>query len=394
MLGGSHFQVPAIIYAKKAGYHVITADNIPENPGHKYSDEYYKVSTVEKDEILKLSEKLKIDGIVSYASDPGSPTAAYTAEKLGLPGNPYDSVMILQRKDLFREFLMVNNYPAPSYESFKSLSPAKEYAFARLKDSILVVKPADSSGSKGVTKIENIIDFEAAYNNAMLFSMSKNIVVEDFINKSIYEMDGDGFVLNGTLVFRCFGNQHNDIECNPYVPMGISFPYIQEKKMQDKAHDMIEKLLRKLDMKIGGLNIEYLTDTNGSIYILEIGPRSGGNLIPEVIRYSTGVDLIEYTVESTMGKDCSNLRMQEPNGFYSSYILHSKSKGRVKDVIIDKKVSSKILRETILVNKGDYVEKFNGSNNTLGTFILKFDNIEEMLYLMDRMDKLIYVKLD
>ena len=88
MLGGSHFQVPAIKYAKSAGYYVITADYLPDNPGHKYSDEYYNVSTINDKKVLNLAERLKIDGIISYASDPGAPAAAYVAEKLSLPGNP------------------------------------------------------------------------------------------------------------------------------------------------------------------------------------------------------------------------------------------------------------------------------------------------------------------
>ena len=84
MLGGSNFQVPSIITAKNEGHYVITCDYLPENPGHKYSDEYHNVSTTNFDAVLQLAEKLNIDGIVAYASDPAAPTAAYVAEKLGL----------------------------------------------------------------------------------------------------------------------------------------------------------------------------------------------------------------------------------------------------------------------------------------------------------------------
>jgi len=393
MLGGSHFQVPAIKYAKASGYHVITADYLPNNPGHRFSDEYYNVSTINEKKVLELAEKLKIDGIVSYASDPGAPAAAYVAEKLSLPGNPYESVKILQRKDLFRTFLKNNGFLTPKSSSFISLKEAKEFAFERLKNNPVVVKPADSSGSKGVSKHLAIIDFEDSFYNAMNFSIAKIVVVEDFIEKAIYEMDGDGFVWHGKLAFRCFGNQHNDLECNPYVPMGISFPYIQVKSLQQKAHDQIESILTKLDMRLGGLNIEYLTDKVGNIYILEIGPRSGGNLIPEVIKLSTGVDLIAYSVDSAVGKDCSDLHMAETNGFYSSYILHAKKDGKVKSINIDDEIRSKIIQQNILIRPGDDVKKFDGSNNTLGTFILKFDNQEEMISSLDSMTDYIFVEI-
>ena len=391
MLGGSHFQVPAIQYAKKAGYHVITADYLPENPGHAYSDEYYNVSTTDVQKVLALAEKLKIDGIVSYASDPGAPAAAYVAEKLSLPGNPYESVKILQRKDLFRTFLKDNGFRVPVSAAFSNAGEAGEFASDRLNQGSIVIKPADSSGSKGVSKLQSMDDFNIFYDEAMSYSNSKLVVIEDFIEKATYEMDGDGFVWQGTLAFRCFGNQHNDLDCNPYVPMGISFPYIQEKSLQQKAHDLIESVLTKLDMRIGGLNIEYLTDHNGEIFILEIGPRSGGNLIPEVIKHATGIDLIAYSVDGAMGKDCSDLKMVEPNGFYSSYILHAKKDGKVKQIHIADELRPQIIQQKILIKPGDFVEKFNGSNHTLGTFILKFNNQEEMIFYLDRMTDYIYV---
>ena len=320
MLGGSHFQIPAIKYAVEAGYYVITADYLPNNPGHKFAHEYHNISTIDKEAVLKLAQELEIDGIVSYASDPGAPTAAYVAEKLSLPGNPYESVKILQRKDLFRTFLKENGFLVPESQSFSNIDRAREFSIERLKSSAIVVKPADSSGSKGVSKVTDIISFDNAFKEAEKYSISKIMVVEDFIEKAIYEMDGDGFVWQGKLSFACFGNQHNDLDCNPYVPMGISFPYIQEKTIQQKAYNIIDSILKKLDMKVGGLNIEYLTDKNDNIYILEIGPRSGGNLIPEVIKYATGIDLIAYSVDGAMGKDCSDLKMVETKGFYSSYI--------------------------------------------------------------------------
>lgn len=391
MLGGSVFQVPAIKYAKEAGYYVITADYLPNNPGHEFSDEYHNVSTTDKDKILNLATKLNIDGIISYASDPGAPTAAYVAETLSLPGNPYESVRVLQRKDLFKEFLKSNRFMVPASASFTNYDAALEFASERLKLRSVVIKPADSCGSKGVTKLNETANFDKSFKLAMNYSISKIVVVEDFIEKAIYEMDGDGFVWNGKLVFRCFGNQHNDIECNPFVPVGISFPYIQDMEIQQKAHDEVERVLSLLNMKVGGLNIEYLTEENGDIYILEIGPRSGGNLIPEVIKYATGVDLIEYSVEGALGRDCSGLKMSETRGYYSSYILHAQKDGIVKDIWISPEIENHIIEKNIIVRTGERIQKFDNSRNTLGTFILGFQNQSQMINYLDNMNMFIKV---
>ena len=77
MLGGSMQQIPAIRRAKEMGHYVITCDYLPDNPGHKYSDEFYNESTTDLEGVLAVAEQLKIDGIVAYASDPAAPTAAY-----------------------------------------------------------------------------------------------------------------------------------------------------------------------------------------------------------------------------------------------------------------------------------------------------------------------------
>ena len=109
LLGGLGYLIPVIDAAHREGYHVITCDYIPDNIAHRYSDEYHNVSIVEKDKVLGLARTLDIDGIMSFAVDPGVVTAAYVQEKMGLPGNPYDSVCILQDKSRFRKFLKDND---------------------------------------------------------------------------------------------------------------------------------------------------------------------------------------------------------------------------------------------------------------------------------------------
>ena len=160
-LGGAPSQIPPIKYAKSQGHYVITCDYLPDNPGHLLADEYHNISTTDKESILNLAKKLDIDGIVAYASDPAAPTAAYVAEQLGLPGNPYDSVLTLARKDLFRAFLEKHGFNVPKSKSFYT----KEEAAPWLNEISypLFIKPVDSSGSKGVTEINSIGEFDTAF---------------------------------------------------------------------------------------------------------------------------------------------------------------------------------------------------------------------------------------
>src|SRR5574344_2125197 len=98
LLGGSAQQIIAIETARRLGYFTVLCDFLPDNPGQYVADKFYLVSTTDKDAVLKVATEEKVDGVLAYASDPAAPTAAYVAEKLGLPGSPYESVEILCNK--------------------------------------------------------------------------------------------------------------------------------------------------------------------------------------------------------------------------------------------------------------------------------------------------------
>ena len=391
-LGASAQQMPPILYAVEQGYYVITCDYIPENPGHELAHEWYNVSTTDKEAILALAQKLKIDGIVAYASDPAAPTQAYVAEKMGLPGNPYKSVLILARKDLFRDFLAKNDFLVPKSKAFYELGEAKEW----LEDISVpaIIKPVDSSGSKGVTKIQSRDQLAEAFEYALSFSREKKVTIEEFFVRDGYQVAGDGFVVDGKLAFRCWANEHFDKLCNNLVPIGESFPSIISEYTQKLAHSETQRLLDLLGIRNGALNFDYHYNKNGDLSFLELGPRNGGNLIPEVIKHSTGVDLIKYTVDSALGLDCSALHMQPTNGFYSSYMLHALKDGTVKEIWYSDEIKNNIIQQDIYTNPGDKVKKFNGSNHTLGTMIMKFETLEEMLFKMDNMENFLKVILE
>lgn len=393
LLGGSYFQIPSIKTAKEMGYYTITCDYLPNNPGHRFADEYHNVSTTDKEAVLKLAKELQIDGVVCYASDPAAPTAAYVAENLGLPTSPFKSVELLSNKDLFRAFLKENGFNVPK---------AKGYAYSEFDLMIneiddfkfpIMLKPVDSSGSKGVQKIDSKARLKDAVDNAMKYSRCKRFIIEEYVEKYGYQIAGDGFSVDGKLVFRCFANEHFDVSgINPYVPVGESWPYNMPKHIHDKIHNEIQRALTLLNMKTQAYNFDVRIDKNENVYLMELGPRNGGNLIPQVTKYATGVDMVEYTIKAAMGEDCSDLKMIEPKGYWANYMIHSQKTGILTEVKIDKDFEQNNLVEfNMHYQKNDHVDSFTGSNGTLGTMILKFSSESEMLEKMDNMEKWVQV---
>lgn len=383
-LGAAPTQIAPILYAKEEGHYVITCDYLPSNPGHKFANESHNLSTTDKEGVLNLSRKLRIDGIVAYASDPAAPTAAYVAEKMNLPGNPYSSVLTLARKDLFRDFLKANSFNTPKSQSFYHFNEALEW----LKEIGLpaFIKPVDSSGSKGVTRLKKIDDFQEAFDYAINFSREKKVVVEQEVIRSGYQVAGDGFIVNGELVFRCWADEHFDKLCNGLVPIGQSFPTTHPEKILSIAHSESQRLIDLLGMKTGALNFDFIFDQNGNFYFLELGPRNGGCLIPEVIRYCTNTDLIKFTVDAALGIESKEIKMPKTQGFWSSFMIHSTKDGIYRSLKISEILKEKIIFQEVYIQPGQYVKKYSGSNDILGTMILKFKDQREMLHMIDNME--------
>ena len=394
MLGGAMQQIPVIRCAKEMGLYVITCDYSPENPGHEYADEYHNVSTTDLPGVLELSKKLGINGIIAYASDPAAPTAAYVANKLGLPGNPYGSVKLCTEKDLFREFLRKHGFNTPQACGYSRFEDA--YADISRFSFPVMVKPVDSSGSKGVVKIHGKEELKGAVNEALSYSRGGRFIVEEFIRKKGYQVSGDGFSVDGKLMFTSYGNElySSGGGTREYVALGEFWPSLLSAEMKAKIDSEIQKLITALGMKTSAYNIEAIVDEKDDVYILELGPRNGGSYIPQLIRYATGVDLVRYTVLGALGEDCSGLSMAETKGCYSNYMIMSHEPGKFKGLRFDERFERENLLEVHCSYKeGDEVRAYRNTSDMMGTIIFTADDIGEMEKLVSDIGNLYKVEV-
>lgn len=380
ILGGSPFQIPAIKYARDAGYHVITCDYLPQNPGHKLAHEYHNASTTDLDAVLDLSVRLRIDGVLAYASDPAAPTAAYVAHELGLPGNPYESVCMMAQKDRYRRFLIEHGFHAPRAVSWSGTNGA-QINLDGLRFPVMV-KPVDSSGSKGVSKVADTDGIAWALEEAMRFSRCKRAVVEEYIVRQGPQIGGEAFVRDGDVVCMCLGDQMVDSECNPYVPTGMTFPSRVSPGLARQIREELQRFLQTVEYSGGGLNLEIMLDHHDRVHLMEVGPRTGGNYLPELVRYGTGFDIAGCSVEIALGHPISERLTNAPAGSQPSafayYAVHARTRGVLRGVEIDPSLTPNIVEQTFFKQNGELVEPYNGSNCTIGILLLTFDSQAEM----------------
>lgn len=393
LLGGSKYQIPVIEAIHKLGYCAITCDYLPDNIAHKYSDEYYNVSIIDKEAVLDLAKRIKIDGIMSFACDPGVTVAAYVAEQLGLPTHPYRSVEILQNKVAFRNFLRDNNFNVPFSNGYNSVESAvadsEKFSFP------VIVKPTDSAGSKGVTKVENVTQLKSACEYALEYSFSKTFIIEEFIEKLGFSSDTDCFSIDGKLVFCSFDNQYFDLNnpSNIFAPCAYSWPSSMPNEIQVELRSELQRLITLLDLNTSVYNVETRQGKNGKPYIMEFTPRGGGNRLSEMLKYATGTDLILNAVRAAVDDPIEGIT-GDPiyKGSWAEVILHSKNDGVLVGIEMDSEFKKKyVIEEDYWVSPGTQVYKFTGANFALGTVALKFPNQDELATYMNNIDNYIRV---
>lgn len=388
LLGGSAQQIVAIRTARKHGYYTVLCDYLTDNPGQYEADKFYLVSTTDKDAVLKVATDEKVDGILAYASDPAAPTAAYVAEKLGLPTNPYESVETLCNKDRFRAFLKKNGFNTPNSAGYSDKN-----VDTSLFSLPVIIKPVDSSGSKGATVLNSWEGLDKALNFAFSFSRSHRLIVEEFIEKKHeYLIGGDIFVADGKVILWGLLNCHRDSAVNPLVPVGKSYPLMLDKTDEDEVKSTLQRIVDKLGLRFGSVNVELVVDKSNKVWPIDIGPRAGGNMIPDLLGMIFGTDVVEMAVLAAMGeKVCPEIKEDIP--YFATHNLHSDQNGIYESIEFSDELERYIVKKCLYKKSGDTVEYFDNAAKALGIIFLKFEDQKTMKYILDKINQLYRVKL-
>lgn len=369
ILGGSASQVSAIKKSKQLGYYTITCDYLPNNPGHQFADKYYNVSTVDYKSILEVAQKENIDAISSYASEPGAFTAAYVSQKMGLKGSGLKAIDILSNKDKFRSFLKANAINTPFFRSGTN--------FSQFKDINIfpgILKPVDSSGSKGIVIVNNLKELKLNFDYTKGFSRTGNVIFEEFIERDGAQIHGEVFVNDGKISVFELGDQYFS-PVSPLVPYSTKLPTLYHQNELPFIKSELQKIINILDYQTGGMNIEAIKDKNRKVYFIEIGSRSGGNFMPELIKFATGIDLIDLNIRSLINSSEITIAKKETRPT-AQIIFHSFSNGVFKSLECPESLKKGELFLNLFKNKNDYVKKYENSSDVVGVGIYDIQGIE------------------
>ena len=290
IIGASYLQLPLVEKANAMGIET-HCFAWPEGAVCKEVASYfYPISILEKETILEKCTDIGIDGITTIATDMAVPTICYVAEKLNLVSNSFLSAITSTNKGEMRKAFVAQNCATPKF----SVVSETEKAF----DSIpfpVIVKPADRSGSRGVTKVLSADVLESAIAYAIQESFSGQALVEHYIEGE--EVSVETISWNGI---------HHILAITDKVTTGaphfVELAHHQPSQLPSDIQEKIKietlKCLDALDIKNGAGHSEFKITPEGEVFVIEVGARMGGDFIgSHLVKLSTGYDFVKGVID-------------------------------------------------------------------------------------------------
>lgn len=296
VIGASYLQLPLVLKCKELGYKSICFAYLDGAVCKDYCDEFYEISILEKEKILAICEKLKIDAILTIASDVAVPTVNFIAHSLNLTSNPIESSLVCTDKNKMKDNLKKSCLPIANYIQ---ISDKEELFKVQELNYPLIVKPSDRSGSLGVTKITEESKLLEAFEIAHAYSLNKTVIIEEFIiGKEIsvesISYKGQHYILAYTDKITS-GSPHF-VELEHHQPSSIS------PEMKDEIVFLLSNALNSLGITNGAAHSELIIDENNKLFINEIGARMGGDFIgSHLVELSTGFDYLKAVIDVSLG---------------------------------------------------------------------------------------------
>lgn len=369
IIGASYLQEPLITKAKNMGIETHVFAWKANDVGEKIADYFYPISITEKEEILKKCREIKIDGICSIASDLAAVAVNYVANHMGLIGNSEECTLKSTNKRLMRRCFEENGDPSPKSICVESLSDLDNVDL----DFPVIVKPLDRSGSRGITKVIDKNELEAAIEKAKSQGFEKKALVEEFVSGEEYSVEciswkGEHTLLNITKKYTT-GAPH-------FIETGHMEPADLSEDLRDRVKKIVFHALKSLGIEYGASHSEIKID-NDDIKIIEIGGRMGGDYIgSHLVELSTGIDFVKAVILTSLGQK-PDLTSKKTLRYAAVRFVFDKNDIEVLNSIRATKPEMLVLQ--------DVHEKLNDvitdSSNRNGAFIVGGDSLED-IYLV------------
>jgi biotin carboxylase len=297
VLGGGLWQLPTIRLAKEMGYRVLVTDVYPQRPGYALADLHEVVDIRDAEGTLAVARRHRIDGIVCDTTDVGVPTAAYVAERLGLPGLGVDVARRFTSKYEMRQRTTMAGLQRTRFVLVRSERELE--AAARHVGYPLVVKPIDNQSSRGVHKVEAPHRLRECFEAARRQTRAAGVLLEEFLPGR--EVTVEGLCLDGRYHTLAISDKEHYAH-RPEVACRLTYPPAFPDEVTARIRRMNEDVVRALRLRNGITHAEYMVD-GGRVALVEIAARGGGSLIhSHIVPHVSGIDAPRLYLRFLLGE--------------------------------------------------------------------------------------------
>ncbi len=371
LLGTGFGQLPMIEACRANGYICIGVDANPNSVGADLVDTFYHADIIDIQAVVGIARKENITAAVTMQSDAPVPAMGAVNDALQLTGVSYASAMRCCNKDQTRQTLHVLDITQPEFSIATNLESAR--IAASMIGYPCIIKAPDSSGSRGVSKVHNLEQVDAAFKHAQDHSRSQQIIVETYIDG--IEIGAQTFSQDGECIY-CF--LHNDVlSAGKYmVPIGHSYPFEHANIDVDVVNTHISAALKALGITDGPANVDLIVTAKGDVHIIEIGARIGATCLPELTSIYTGVDWVKLTLDNALGrKHVPTVIKQQA---CAAYIITAPCDGQLKQVIYPEVDSPKLQHPPVMevtAQLGESVQRLRKGTDRIGRVVVQADDV-------------------
>lgn len=388
ILGAGVYQMPLIERANALGIKTLVVSPHGPYPGIEAASVHIDLDTTDEEGVLNAAQTYGVDGVITIGSDVSVRSVGRVVDALGLTGSGYEAALCASDKVKMKAALVAAGVPTAHFQSFHEVDSAR--AFARMIGYPCMAKAPDSSGSRGVIKVDDDAHFEAAFEAAMRVSRSQEVIVETFLDG--IEFGAQAFI-SGSEVVRVYPHGDTVTSAPFYTPIGHSLPLELEESMQQRTEEVIRKAVAALGLRNTVANVD-LMQVGHEVYVIEIGARIGATCLPENVGLYDQFDVYHYLIDLALGRSPElPTSVGQAN---ASRLICAPATGILRTITIPPQVQNDpaLVELQLDVELGDEVRAFRVGPDRIGHLIVRGSSAGEAEKKAEELLQLILIQVD
>lgn len=296
VVAGGLFQVPLIKAIKSRGFEVTVVDADPNAPGFEFADNYAILDIANQEDVVSYARQINPMAITSIVSEIAVTSVAAAADALRLPGIGIDTAKKCTDKFEMRSAFSASNLPSPKFLLINNFEEA-ELGVTEIGMPV-VIKPVDSSGSRGVMRVDSIEDLESAYQAAKKSSRSQKVIMESFIEGQ--EFTVETITVGGVTTILGFSKKKRIPFPHCVSIELLYFDYLQHKYGQSIVR-LVMGAINSVGLQNGTAHTEVILSNDGPV-LVEMAARGGGyEIFTKILPEISGVNTIDAVIDLSLG---------------------------------------------------------------------------------------------